>query len=73
MEYNVELFYSCAVNAEEVGVQDVPVHRLADMRRTFNAVSTGFYTESSYRKSICPTQAETGTNVYTDRNQIGMK
>ena len=30
-KYNVELFYSCAVNAEEVGVQDVPVHRLAGL------------------------------------------
>lgn len=28
-KYNVELFYSCAVNAEKVGVQDVPIHRLA--------------------------------------------
>ncbi len=30
-KYNVELFYSCAVNAEEAGVQDVPVHRLAGL------------------------------------------
>ncbi len=30
-KYNVELFYSCAVNAENAGVQDVPVPRLAGL------------------------------------------
>jgi len=62
-KYNVELFYSCAVNAEEVGVQDVPVHRLAGLCAELSMplapdFTQRFHTESRFvlhRLKLVPT------------------
>lgn len=50
-KYNVELFYSCAVNAEKVKEKDVPHHRLATLCAELSMPLPPYYTQMLHTES----------------------
>lgn len=50
-KYNVELFYSCAVNAEKAGTQEVPVHRLAGLCAELSIPLAPYFTQMLHTES----------------------